>query len=177
MKKDKLINIGRILKPHGIKGELKAEILDEYKDSIQLLAEIIVAKSKDDPHNLFIAKIENMRFHKNHVLFMFEGLNNPEDAAGFRNWHLLVPESLTPPLEEDEFYVSDLMGAKVEIKDGDYIGDIVSILPGGHHDLYEVRNFKTGKVNMIPAMKNFIESIDLEQRKMIIKPIEGLIEL
>jgi 16S rRNA processing protein RimM len=176
MKTDRNINIGRIIKPHGIHGEVKVDILTDDPEYFLDLKNVFLV-DETGQNKTMTATIESARFHKGVVLLVLDIIRTAEEAETFRGWLIQVPESQLRELEEDEYYIFYMLGVKVYTTEGALVGEITNVIPGGLQDIYEIRNSETGKVNMVPSRKEFIKSVNIPEKTIIIEPIEGLIEL
>jgi 16S rRNA processing protein RimM len=174
MKKNRFLTIGRIAKPHGLKGEAKIQLLTREPEIFDELETVYLTKTPV-PENTVEALIESSRFHKETAILKLDIFKTPEDVDKYRTYYIQAKESDLPPLEEDEYYYADIMGASVYTTSGEYLGEVSLIIESGENDIYEVKNPETGDVNMIPARKEFIISFDVKNKKMIIEPMEGLL--
>lgn len=113
-------------------------------------------------------EVQRHAWHKTLVRVWLEGIRSVEEAAPLVGELLYVPEEDLPPLEEDEYMVRDLIGLEVYDEGGRRLGVVEEVIEAPAHDLYRV-----GKA-MVPAVKEFILSIDLETKRMVIRPIPGL---
>lgn len=175
MNEKQFICIGKIVKPHGIKGEVKVQTFCNCPE-ILLEAENLFLSEKENHPFPVEAKVKNIRIHKKSALIKLNVTPNRTEAEKYRGWFVTVLRDELPRLEVDEYYVTDLIGINVETIEGREVGQISGVLPAAENDVFEIENPKTGKFNMVPANKKFIKSIDLEKRKMIVEPIEGLLE-
>ncbi len=172
---EEYVLIGKILKPHGIKGEVKVEFYSEDPEYMLDVPSLIIS-----PHQTYCegkeAKLEKIRYHKKAWLSKFSTINNRNEAEAIRGWYVYIASSYLPPLEEGEYYVKDIIGMEVWTIDGVLVGTLENIIYG-IQDTYEVVHPNTGKVNLIPAVDEFVKEIDFDKNKITIKPIEGMIEL
>ena len=158
------IKIGQIVNTHGIKGELKIISDFKYKDKIFV---------KD--FNLYIGKnkecltINTYRKYKIFDMVTFYNLNNINDVLIYKGEDVFVKKE---DIKVDDYFDEDLIDLEVFSKDK-YIGKVKSILKGVKNDNLIVDN--NGIKNLIPNIKEFIEKVDLENKKIYIKEIEGLI--
>ncbi|MCE1247704.1 MAG: ribosome maturation factor RimM [Firmicutes bacterium] len=173
---ESLIAIGRIVKSFGIRGEVAVEILTDFPHRFIEMKKILLVNERTEAPPREVA-IESARFHKNQALLKFDFISTPEEGALYRGWLLKIPKEEVMELEQDEYYVFELIGLEVFDTAGTLIGKIINVIPAGAHDVYEMKHPETGKVNMVPACKQFIRDVNLQAGKMIIDPIEGLIEL
>lgn len=169
MKNETLV-IGKITSTHGIKGELKVQPLTDDVSRFQLLDQITLAvdgKEKSYP-------ILQVRFHKNMVLLTLEGVNDRNQGEALRNLFIEIPREQGVPLEEDRFYIVDLIGLDVAEK-GVVIGTLKEVLQHGAADLYVIQ--EGDKEWMLPATQENILHVDLEANRMDVFVPEGLREL
>lgn len=175
MKNERMITVGEILRAHGIRGELKVQVRSDYSQCFYELDKIFLVKNDTD-NELIQACIQSSRHHKQHVLLKLDVAENRNESEKFGGWLLQVPEKSLPELEEDEYYVSDLVGLIVSTTGGKTVGELTGVFPGGLNDIYEIHNLETGKFNLVPAVREFIKLIDIKNGRMIIEPIEGLLD-
>ena len=158
------IKIGQIVNTHGIKGELKIISDFKYKDKIFV---------KD--FNLYIGKnkecltINTYRKHKIFDMVTFYNLNNINDVLIYKGEDVFIKKE---DIKVDDYFDEDLIDLEVFSKDK-YIGKVKRILKGVKNDNLIVDN--NGIKNLIPNIKEFIEKVDFENKKIYIKEIEGLI--
>jgi 16S rRNA processing protein RimM len=173
---EKLITIGKVTRPHGIKGEIKVEIITEDPDIFLELQEVMMVDERREEKN-FIAGIKSVRFHQKAALLVLEEVGTMDDAEKLRGMILKVPLSFLPKPEVDEYYIFDLIGLVVKTTDGVLVGILKSVISGGGCDVFEIRHPETDKINLVPSRKEFVKSIDIKGKKMIIEPIEGLLDI
>ena len=172
---DDLIIVGRIAKPHGVKGELK--VVPE-SDDIDQFFDFEVVHIGANPSLVRTHEVSNVRLqHSSHgvtVLLSLEGLDSREKAAQLVKMSIYVAvDDLS--LEEDEYFLHDLVGCQVCTNANEPIGVVKDILEMPAHLVYVVGN--TGKPDvMIPGIEPFIEDVDLDARRITIRPIEGLLD-
>ncbi|MCD4784185.1 MAG: ribosome maturation factor RimM [Candidatus Eremiobacteraeota bacterium] len=174
--KECLITIGKIIKPFGIRGEVQVEILTDFPHRFFEMESLFLVREKQNSP-ILIVNIESARLHKKRALLKLDVINSIEDAELYRNSYLKISKDDLMELEDDEFYIFDVIGLEVLTVEGTNVGKVVKVIPAGYHDVYEVMHPVTGKVNLIPACKQFVKEVNLESRKIIIEPIEELIDL
>lgn len=155
-----MILVGTTTKTVGLKGEIKLYVLEP-----DLLEVDEVYYLDNKPYS-----IEKVRSTKNATIIKFSGIDTIEEAQK----HLqkeLTRKKEDIELEEDEFFYSDLLGVKVFDEHGKTLGEIVDILQPSSQSIYVIR----GETEfLLPGVKEFIRSIDMEKREMIVSLIEGL---
>ncbi len=116
----------------------------------------------------------SLKSHKNIFLMRLEGLNSRDDAEQFREAEIFIrKESLAR--EEGEYYWYELLGLEAYLDTGEYLGRIKHIISAGSNDVYVIQ--EGGRELLIPATHEVVREIDLENRKIIISPMEGLLDL
>jgi 16S rRNA processing protein RimM len=163
--------VGKVLKPQGVKGEVKVEIITSFPERFTTLNEVFL-KNKDQWN---ACRIENVRISGNFAYIKFADINSRDLAEKLRNEYLHIPDDDLKELGEDEYYIHDLIDLDVFDEDGDCLGTITDVENYKSNDIYVVQS-PNGEQHMIPAIKDFIKEIDLSANKMIIRRIEGLIE-
>ncbi len=162
-----MIKIAKVVTTRGIKGEIKLVSFSNIDDLFESLSSVII----DDTSY----KIEHVKYVKNCVILKLSGIENPEDARRVLvGKDVFVNDEDMPELEDDSYYVKDMIGINVYETSGEYIGKIKSIFFTPANDVYEIEA-EDGKTVLIPAVKEFIENIDMANKKMNVKLIEGMI--
>ena len=119
-------------------------------------------------------KIQEVKYHKNMVLIKFEGIENPEQADLLRNSYLIVDRETEEPLEAGRYYIVDMIGLDVFTDDNEYLGKLEDIYNTGSNDIYVVKN-ELGKQILLPAIEDVIKNIDMDNKKVIVHLIPGLV--
>ena len=162
--------IGQIVNTFGIKGMVKVV---PYTDDIQRFDKLkkvyLVSKKEKKEY-----EVEEVKYQKNMVLIKFKGINFIEEAEELRNQYIQIPREDAINLEEGSYYIADLIGMKVITEEGENLGILEDIYNTGSNDIYVVKN-ELGKQLLLPAIQDVIKKIDLEEEKMIVHLIEGLI--
>ena len=165
--------IGIITKPQGIKGEVRVLPTTDDPERFGLLSEVHV-RFPHGPETMY--KIKSARQHKGFVLLQFDDVNDRNAAEKLVRGVLLIPESAALPLEKDEYYIRDLVGLVVKTEDGTVLGTVENVFPTGANDVYIIKD-EDGKSFMIPAIKDVVLDVSMEDRVMTVRLIEGLREL
>ncbi len=164
------LNIGKIVNTHGLKGEVKVypytNALERFEDLDHLYF---------DEEFKIKKRIESVRYFKNMIILKLEGYDKIEQVEKLRETPLYIDrEAQGVDLDEEEYYVVDLIGLKViDVKYGD-IGVLVDVLQNTAQDLYQIKSLK-GEMVLIPAVKAFIGEIDLVNGVMHTHLIDGLL--
>lgn len=162
-----MIKIAKVVTTRGIKGEIKLISFSNISDLFESLTDVIIGEVK--------YKIEHVKYVKNCVILKLGGIENPEDARAILvGKDVFVRDEDMPELEDDSYYVKDMIGIKVYDDSGEYIGKIKSVFFTPANDVYEIEQ-EDGKTVLIPAVKEFVENIDMTDKKMTVNLIEGMI--
>ena len=159
------IIIGKVGKPHGIKGNLNVYPLTDFPERFDSLCEVTVGDE--------LLPIKNLSWHGKNLLILFGGYETREKAACLTGKFLSVPQEAKMPLGEGEYYVTDIIGLGVYDEGNNFLGEVVDVLCTGANDVYVVR--KAGhKDLLLPALKKVILSIDTDKNKMLVRPLREL---
>jgi 16S rRNA processing protein RimM len=110
------------------------------------------------------------------VLLRLAGVETPEAGALLRGERLYVPGDAITPLVGDRFYIHDVIGLRVVRADGAALGVVTDVISGGANDLYVVQDDRTRAETLLPAVKEFVRSIDLASGVIVVTPIPGLFD-
>lgn len=169
------IAIGTILKSVGLRGELKVSPLTHFPRRFNHLRDITI-QTKEGQSQIY--RIEQVRYASPFIYIKLAGLTSPEEARLLTGGSILIPEEDRLPLPEGSYYHFEIEGLDVYLENGTRIGKIESILETGSNDIYIVKEDKEeGKEFLIPALASIVKEINLLQRRMTIRPMQGLLEL
>jgi 16S rRNA processing protein RimM len=166
-----LFPIGRVVKPHGVKGKMKVVYFGEDLHRFSSYREIFIEDEKSGLESYEILEVIPQPPRLILRLKGIEKIEQPEPLIGKR---ILIEKEALPELEEGEYYWADLLGIKVETQEGKRIGKVKEIFPTGAHDVYVVEG-KRGDI-FLPAIEEVIQSINLKKRVMKVVRMEGLWE-
>ena len=148
--------VGKIINTHGLKGEVKVKRITDFEERFHVGSTVYIKRSDGDVYPL---KIDGFRTHKNHDLLHFEGYDTIELAERLKGETLYIKKEQLTPLEPGEYY----------------IGEIESILTPGANDVWVVKNDE-GKEFLIPYIKDVVKEVNVEQKKVFIETMEGLLD-
>jgi len=160
------IAIGRIVKAVGLKGEVKVYNYSGSKERYENLGYIRIC---DAP-----CEIEKIRYVKDTVILKLKGIESRDAAEAVKGEDIYIDGEELPELEEDEYYIRDLIGLDVVDDTGAPIGGLCDVIQNSAQDLYEVE-MADGRKILIPAVEEFIINIDIENKLITVRLIEGLI--
>ncbi|HYA93765.1 MAG TPA: ribosome maturation factor RimM [Thermodesulfobacteriota bacterium] len=166
-----LFPIGRVVKPHGIKGKVKVEYFGENLSRLSLYREIFIKDDKDKPEAYEV--LETIP-QPPRLILRLKGIERIEEAEPLIGKEILIERKSLLKLEEGEYYWVDLLGMEVETEGGKRIGKIREIFPTGANDVYVVEGER--REILLPATDEVIRSIDLKRGVMKVARMEGLWE-
>lgn len=169
---DVLIPVGKIIGTHGIKGMLKVHSFSGNLESLQA-ANNVTLKSKDGKLQEF--GLKSVTPHAGKLMIGLKGLDDINLVQPFVGSEICLLRSQLPIPEDNEYYWCDLIGLNVFTVEGMELGTIADIFETGSSDIYVVRG--TEHEYLIPAIANVISSVDLEGGKMLVTPLEGMLDL
>lgn len=167
---EKYFEIGQIVNTSGLKGVIKVKPFTDDITKFNKLKNIYISIKND----LKEFKIEEVRINKNMVFLKLDGINTIEEAEKYRNCYLKIKRDKEEKLEEGSYYVVDIIGCNVYTDKQEFLGEIIDIFSTGSNDVYVAQN-KLGKQILLPATKEVIKNIDIENKKIIVHLLEGLL--
>ena len=166
-----LLLIGRVIGPHGVSGLLKIQSYAHSEDTLLTAGRVYLRKS---PEKISEYEILSAVPHKGGSLIRLEGLDSRDQAEPYRDAEILIRKAAVSR-DGDEYFWHELIGLKVYLETGRYLGIVKDILPTAANDIYVVREGR--EEFLIPAVYDVVKVIDLESGKMIISEVEGLLDL
>jgi 16S rRNA processing protein RimM len=168
-----LVVIGEIVRPHGLRGELKVMVRSDRPERFDGLAECVLWEPSRDKRET--RRIAHTRGHGGSVLVSLEGVETVEAAKHLVGLLVAVPVSEALPLPPGQFYPWQLEGARVTTEDGRDIGRVARIEASPGQDLWIVRDGE--REYLIPAVPEIVLEVDLAAGRVVIRPPEGLLDL
>ena len=168
--KQEYFEIGQIVNHFGIKGMVKVNPFTDDMMRFEELEDLYIQYKG----NLKKVKIEQVRYQKNQVLLKLEGINSIEEAENYRNCYLKIHRKDARNLEEDMYFIADLIGLEVYTNQNELLGKLDDVFSTGSNDVYVVKD-QNGKQILLPAIKEVIKQIDLKNKKITVELINGLL--
>jgi 16S rRNA processing protein RimM len=165
------IHVGQITRPHGLHGDVRVQPMTEDPDRFQVLERIFLSHDDMDRVPFHVTDVKNG--HK-FVILHLEGIDSIEDAEKWRNAWVQIPRQECPPLPEGRHYYFELVDMTVVTTDGRIVGQVDDIQSYPAHDIFVVRT--DDHQYLIPNVPSIVVKIDVENGKMVIDPIDGLLE-
>ena len=166
-----LIAVGRLTRPVGLKGEMALELLTDRRERIQNIEQAWVGATAPEAS---LHQMQQVRLTPKAVVVKLSDVDSRTEAEHYRGQYVFVEAGNSPGPEPGSFYVHEVVGLDVVDEDGAYIGTIADVrnLPG--QDLWVV--MRGGREVLIPAVSEFIRSVQMDQHRVVVRLIEGLID-
>ena len=158
--------IGRILRPWGIKGMVKVEVMTDFPERFAQAETFLVGEEHRPVH------LERSAGHKGSLLLKFAGYETPDDCDALRHQILYIPMEEAMPLSDGEYYLFQVIGLEVWTDEGERLGTLAEVWETGANDVYVV---DTGdKKVLLPAIPDVILGVDLDQKRITVHLLDGL---
>ena len=161
--------VGVITSTHGIKGEVKVFPTTDNVKRFKKNMEIILDTGQENIN----LTVESVKFFKQFVILKFKGIDNINDIEKYKTKSLYVTRENAVRLRKDEYFIADLLGVDVWEDNGDKLGILKDVIETGANDVYVI-TLEDGKELLIPAIKECILDVDVENRKMTVHVMDGL---
>ncbi|MEG6584070.1 ribosome maturation factor RimM [Dendrosporobacter sp. 1207_IL3150] len=158
---EQLLVVGKIVAPHGVRGEVRVIPLTDFPERFSKLKSVFL----DDGSTL---DIEYAKTHNQGITIKFSGLNDRNDIEHLRGKLLKIAKKDAVKLPKGEYYTFEIIGLKVYDDAGQYIGKITEVLKTGSNDVYVAEQEDKRQV-LIPALKKVVTNIDIEGGQMTVK--------
>lgn len=167
---EKMFQIGVITSTHGVRGEVKVFPTTDDPVRFKKLKKVMLDTGKE----MKSLEIQSVRFFKQFVIVKFKGIDNINDIEMYKKCPLLVERKDAVSLEEDEYFIADMLGLDVFTEDGELFGVLKDVIGTGANDVYVIASKEHGEV-LVPAIKECILNVDIAEQKMKIHLLDGLL--
>ncbi len=164
--------IGEVLRPHGVRGEVRMRVITEDREQLPALEYVYLADSFRDARKRKIS-LAGLRFNKAYALLSFAGCHSRDQAETLRGKLVMIDREQAPPLEDGQYFLFQLIGLRV-IADGSELGRIREVLQTGANDVYIVESDAHGEL-LIPAHDETIAEINFDAGTIAMTLPEGLL--
>ena len=167
---EKRLQVGVISSTHGIRGEVKVFPTTDDVNRFKKLKKVYLETEKEQ----IPLEVQSVKFFKQFAILKFKGIDNINDIEMYKGKSLLVDREDAVPLEENEYYIADMIGMEVYTEDGKKFGILKDVMETGANDVYIIDSEKHGEI-LVPAIKQCILCVDMEQNRIEIHLMDGLI--
>lgn len=165
------MTIGKVLRVHGIRGDVRVRSLSDVPDRFETLAQVTVEGPSGARRPLIVRAARPMA---RDYLVSFEGVDTPEAATQLVGSLLQIEEDRSAPLPDGQYYQHDLVGMEVRTEEGMSVGTLADIFPTGANAVFVVRG-ADGREHLIPATREVVRAVDVGGRLMTIRRVAGLL--
>ncbi len=166
-----LLQVGVISSTHGIRGEVKVFPTTDDVNRFKKLKQVVLDTGKEH----ITLEVQGVKFFKQFAILKFKGIDNINDIEKYKGKSLLVTREHAVKLAKDEYFIADMIGMKVVTEDETDFGVLEEVMQTGANDVYEIKTKEHGVV-LIPAIKDCILDINMEEHKMVIHVMDGLLD-
>lgn len=162
--------VGQIVNTFGVKGFVKVNPFTDDITRFDELKKVYICKKNE----MNEVEIEEVKYHKNMVLLKIKGIDDMNEAEKLKGLYLKIHRKDAIPLPEGTYFIADLIGLKVYTDDGNLLGKVDDIYNNGSTDIYVVKD-ELGKQILLPGTKEVLKEINLEQEKIVVHLLKGLV--
>lgn len=167
---EKQLQVGVISSTHGIRGEVKVFPTTDDPARFKQLKRVYLETGREQ----IPLEIQGVKFFKQFVIVKFKGIDNINDIERYKGKSLMIDREDAVDLSEDEYYIADMIGMEVYLEDGSFFGSLKEVMETGANDVYIIDSTEHGEV-LLPAIKDCILEINIEENCMTVHLMEGLI--
>ena len=167
-----LFQVGTISSTHGVRGEVKVYPTTDDVRRFKKLKEVLLDTGKE----MLTLEVESVKFFKQFAILKFKGIDTLNDVEKYRMKNLFVTRANAVRLQKDEYFIADLIGLSVITEDEEVLGELTDVIQTGANDVYVV-TMTDGKEVLMPAIKECILSVDMENGQMKVHLMDGLLDL
>lgn len=168
---EQLLQVGVISSTHGIRGEVKVFPTTDDPDRFRKLKQVILDTGREQKG----LEIEGVKFFKQFVILKFKGIDNINDIEKYKGKSLYVTREHAVKLKKDEYFIADLIDMQVELEDGTAFGVLTDVMQTGANDVYVVETPQKKEI-LLPAIRDCILDVDVEEKRMLVHVLEGLLD-
>lgn len=165
--------LGRVLRPHGVRGEVRIEVITAYPERIVPEQRVYLGRDPSDLRSAVPHTVSRVRKHQHYLILQFEGVPDRNAAELLREQYVMVALEDAVPLEEGEYYLFQAIGLQVITTEGEVLGHVVDIIETGANDVFVVHGPR-GEV-LLPDIDECVKQIDFETGTLTVHLLDGLL--
>lgn len=166
-----MLRVGVFANTHGIRGEIKVFPTTDDVARFKKLKVLYLDKGTE----LMKLEVSSVRFFKNMVIMKFKGIDNINDIEKYKGKDLLIERKQAVPLQENEYFICDIIDSKVVTKEGAEIGTLKEVLQTGANDVYVVKT-KEGKEVLFPVIDECVLDVNIEEKIVTVRLMSGIMD-
>ena len=160
------LEIGKIINTHGLRGEVKISAWTNSPDDFENFSYVLTKGNER-------LNIEGIKYQKNNIIVKFREINSIDEAQGYKNSVLYLQKEEMGELPENVFYIADLLDCEVFSETGEKIGVLCDVFSTGSNDVYDIKR-ENAKNLLVPIIEGVVKSVDIADKRIIIRIPEGL---
>lgn len=165
------LRVGVIASTHGLKGEVKVFPTTDDPERFRDLKQVFL----DTGNEYKSLNVAGVKFFKNQVILKFREFNDINEIEQYKGKDLLVTRDQAVPLKENENFITDLIDMEVYTDEDKRLGILTDVMQTGANDVYVVETDE-GKEVLLPAIPSCILDVNVEEARMTVHILEGLLE-
>jgi 16S rRNA processing protein RimM len=169
----KYLLLGEILRPHGVRGEVRMRVTTDYPERIAERKQLLLSEDEAGTH-VETYHPEALRMHQEYALLKLKGIDDRDAAERLRQLYVLVELEDAVPLEEGEFYLYQVIGIRVVTEEGETLGTVRDVMETGANDVYIIDSERYGEV-LLPAIPSVVLKTDIPAGVMTVRLMDGLL--
>lgn len=171
-KGDKMFRVGNVFNTHGLKGEVKVKRISDFEERFHKGNKLYYKDEKGQFQELLVS---GFRTQKETYLLSFKGISHINDVLFLKGATLYIEEEQLTDLEEREYYYHQIIGCTMFTTTGEMLGKVETILSPGANDVWVVKGEENKEI-LIPYIDSVVKQVDVEEKKIIIEVMEGLLD-
>lgn len=170
MNRERNLQIGVVVRAHGVRGEIRVRPDTDFPERFQVLRRVLVMRAGETA----TYEVESVRGAGDALLVKLAGVDGTAEARELTGATLHVPRDEVPPLPAGRFYVADVIGLEVVTTEGHRLGHVAEVLRTGANDVYVVRG--AGREILVPAVRDVVVELAPHHSRMVVRPMPGLLD-
>lgn len=167
-----LLQVGVITTTHGVRGEVKVFPTTDDPARFRTLRQVILDTGTEKRR----LEIAGVKFFKNMVILKFKGIDDINEVEQYCKKSLYVTREDAVSLEENEYFIADLIGLSVVSDEGEALGELADVLLTGANDVYVIRQEGREDI-LLPAISDCVKEVNIKEKRMLVHLLPGLREL
>ena len=164
--------IGKISKPHGVRGEVNIIPFDEDLSIFKNLKSVFLSSGDTREDDLTPVNITSIKFKNNRVVMMFEGCSTCNDAELLRNKFIRIKRDEIA-LKEGDYFIADIKECNVYDENNLFLGKVSEVIKTKNNDVYWIKKTSLNDELLIPVLKSIVLDINIDERKIIIREVKS----
>ena len=164
-------SIGKISKPHGVKGEVNLIPFNDDEIFYKNLKNVFLSDNCEEINKFEEHKIVSLKFKNKKIVIKFDGYNSCNDAENLRN-KLMIVKREELPLNDGEYFIGDIKGCEVYDVNSKFLGKIYDVIQTKNNDVYWIKKTEFNDELLIPALSFVVLDINVNDKKVIIEAVE-----